>query len=175
MSVIEEALRRAQETSHVPEQQETLTPSSPFRSQPHQQPEVRIQSASPAGTSRMRTALIAGGVALLVGLMVWKIRMVSVASTSITTQPLPAATPSAGPKLTQPSPSPSLTPRKLLPASPPRLSGIVGGTGEPLAIIDGNIMRAGETVDRTTLLEVRDDSARIRWHEQELVLRTNDR
>jgi len=45
------------------------------------------------------------------------------------------------------------------------------GPGESLAIINGNIMRRGDTVGGVTLLEVHEDSARVRWHDGELVLR----
>jgi len=52
------------------------------------------------------------------------------------------------------------------------LNGIVEGIGEPFVIINGRLVRLGETVEGATLLEVKKDTVRLRWLDQELVLRT---
>lgn len=53
------------------------------------------------------------------------------------------------------------------------LTGVVEGGGEPLAIINGQIMRVGETVDGATLIAVDRNTARLRHRGQEIVLQTN--
>ena len=60
-------------------------------------------------------------------------------------------------------------------AQPPelKLNGVVEGVGEPFAIINGGIVRLGETIDGATLLEVKDDTVRLRWLNQDLTLRTS--
>lgn len=52
------------------------------------------------------------------------------------------------------------------------LNGIVEGRGEPLAIINGMILRVGESVSGATLLNIRGDEATLRWRDEELVLST---
>lgn len=53
-----------------------------------------------------------------------------------------------------------------------QLSGVVEGTGESLAIINGHVVRVGETIDGAVVLEVTRDSARLRWRDQDVALRT---
>lgn len=53
-----------------------------------------------------------------------------------------------------------------------QLNGVVEGVGEPFAIINGSIIRLGETIANATLVEIRSNSARLRRRNQELVLRT---
>ena len=53
------------------------------------------------------------------------------------------------------------------------LNGVVGGPGEPLAIINGEIIRLGETVNGATLVTVEESSATLRRDGQDVVLQTN--
>ena len=53
------------------------------------------------------------------------------------------------------------------------LNGLVEGVGEPFAIINGQIVRLGESISGATLLEVKHDSARLKRSDEELVLRTS--
>ena len=86
-------------------------------------------------------------------------------------QPVAVARP-AETRVVQTSFSPSMHRPLLQPTL--RLSGIVGGPGEPLAIINGSVVRIGEQVAGATLLEVGEDFARLRWRDQDVVLRTGD-
>jgi len=52
------------------------------------------------------------------------------------------------------------------------LHGVVEGTGEPLAIINGRIVHLGETVEGATLVEVGKHTARLRRRKRDIVLRT---
>ena len=53
-----------------------------------------------------------------------------------------------------------------------KLSGIVRGAGEPVAIINDHIIQVGDSVEGATLVAVTEDSATLRWLDKELVLRT---
>ena len=52
------------------------------------------------------------------------------------------------------------------------LNGIVEGRGEPVAIINGMILRIGDSVAGAILLEIRGEEARLRWRDEELLLST---
>ena len=60
------------------------------------------------------------------------------------------------------------------PVQPPelKLNGVVAGVGETFAIINGSIVRLGDSIAGATLVSVENDTARLRWQEQELQLRT---
>ena len=71
----------------------------------------------------------------------------------------------------QPEAAPSRRAATPLPVRPDlELSGIIAGPGEPMAIINGSLLKPGDTVDGATLLEVTDDFARVRWRDEEVVL-----
>ena len=172
MSLIEEALRRAQEANPIPERREILPPAPPPSQSQPRRPVIRVQgSSSRRSRSWRETALLGGGVALIAGVVVWQLRSDVSPPAPTTIRSLAATARNTSPRVVQTSPSPAS--HKPLLSSRPELSGIVWGPGESLAIINGNIMRVGETVDGTTLLGVRNDSAQIRWRDQELVLRTS--
>ena len=175
MSLIEEALRRAQEQERdVPAGHQDLP--RPLSQQPvTATQEIPMSTTTVLQPSRswIPLACLGGGFVLVIGVVIWKLWLASV--------PLaPASRRSVG---TTRSASPQGAPTLLNPVLPhtsllqPRLqlTGIVGGPGEPLAIINGNIMRVGETRDGALLLEVREDAVRVRWHDQELVLRITTR
>ncbi|GEM_PF-1810047 len=85
----------------------------------------------------------------------------------------PATVSVVAPTLIQPVVrAPRLNPPR---SSPPKLElqGVVEGVGEPIIVVNGRIVRLGETVDGATLLDVRDSVARFRWQDKELVLQTN--
>ena len=52
------------------------------------------------------------------------------------------------------------------------LNGVVGGVGEPFAIINGTIVHLGETIEEATLLHVDSGMARLRRKGKELLLQT---
>jgi len=52
-----------------------------------------------------------------------------------------------------------------------QLSGVVTGPGEPMAIINGHILKIGDRIEGATLLEVTDTSARLHWRDREFILR----
>ena len=52
------------------------------------------------------------------------------------------------------------------------LNGVVEGSGEPLALINDNVLRIGDTIEGATLVAVKADAATLRWRDQELVLKT---
>ena len=51
------------------------------------------------------------------------------------------------------------------------LSGVIGGPGEPMAIINGSLLGPGDAIEGATLLDVTGDSARLRWRDEDVVLR----
>ena len=99
----------------------------------------------------------------------WETWVYVVPATGRLRRPVAAAR-SAGAQVAQTSFSSSMRRPLLQPTL--RLSGIVGGSGEPLAIINGMVVRVGEMVAGATLLEVGKDFARLRWRDQDVVLRT---
>ena len=165
MSLIEEALRRVQEAGRAPERRE---PPAPLVQPPA--PVTRTQGSPLATASRRSRAwrqavLLGGGTALVVGLVVWRFRTLAGPDVATTHSPSPPVvestlSPAPQPPLPQPLPQPHL-----------ELTGIVEGHGESFAIINGNIMRVGDTLDGATLLEVGGESARVHWGDGELVLR----
>lgn len=59
------------------------------------------------------------------------------------------------------------------PATPSlELNGVVAGVGEPLIIVNGRMVRLGESIEGATLVEISDGSARFRWKDRDLVVRT---
>ena len=171
MSLIEEALRRAQEAGRIPESREPPPPSP----QPGQPPtpvaslrESPLTTAVRPSRSWFEVALIGGGFVLVIGLVVWEFWISFGPGISTATRPVTTA-PRTDSQVVQASFRPAS--RKSLLPPHLELTGIVEGPGEPLAIINGNIMRVGDTVDEATLLEVRGDSARVHWRDRELVLR----
>jgi hypothetical protein len=52
------------------------------------------------------------------------------------------------------------------------LNGVVRGVGEPFAIINGIIVRLGETIEDATLLHVDSEIATLRRKGKDIVLRT---
>ena len=66
--------------------------------------------------------------------------------------------------------------RNTSPLPPPEpvfaLNGVVGGVGEPFAIINGIIVHLGETIEDATLVSVDAGTAKLRRKEKILVLQT---
>ena len=58
-------------------------------------------------------------------------------------------------------------------APPFVLNGVVRGKGEPLAIINGRILKVGDGIEAATLAEIAQESARLRWPDRELIIRIN--
>ena len=53
------------------------------------------------------------------------------------------------------------------------LTGVIEGTGESLAIINGRVTRLGDSVDGATVLGITKNSATLRWRGQKVVLQTD--
>ena len=51
-----------------------------------------------------------------------------------------------------------------------QLSGIVKGTGESLAIINGTVVRPGDLIEGATVTEVNPTSVRLRRHAKDIIL-----
>lgn len=167
MSLIEEALRKTQA------QQSASAPSSPERPK-NPPPQVPLPTL-PGATSpraRIERVFMIGGGALIAGIVVWEawVYLAPGSQAGRTFSRTVAKASSA--RVMQTSLSPAV--RRPLMQPTLRLSGIVGGPGEPLAIINGAIVRVGEQVAGATLLELGDDFARVRWRDQEIVLRTGE-
>lgn len=148
MSLIEEALRRVQTLPPPPER-----PQVERREPVPSRPEVRVE---PSASQIPWLGVLIGSVGVLIlGWMIWTMAVLA-RPTSVT----------------QPAPAPS--PRRPLMALPGKphleLSGIIGGPGQPMAIINGRLLAPGEVVEGATLLDVTDDAARLRWREEEIVL-----
>ncbi|MBI3320147.1 MAG: hypothetical protein HYZ89_06135 [Candidatus Omnitrophica bacterium] len=163
MSLIEEALRRAERTT-----------GQDAEWQDHQATEPGTPALPSRGGSRLRAriekGLLVGGSALITGLVIWGARVSLTPSAGRLRRPV-ASTRPAGARVVQTAAfSPAMQKPLLQPTL--RLSGIVGGPGEPLAIINGTIVRMGERVAGAMLLEVGEDFARLRWRDRDVVLRT---
>ncbi len=160
MSLIEEALRRIQEAGQPSER--TETPTSALKTR---------YAGAPAGKRSsarwVRGGLILCGIGVVVGLGLNLLTHTSLPK-SITPpvvrqQPVSVPPKSAFPSRTLQNPRSHLL----------ELNGVVRGAGEPLAIVNGNILRVGETMGGVTLLEVGDGSARVRWQDREMTLATS--
>jgi len=118
--------------------------------------------------------------AMTVGMALWTHRVM------VTLKPIPMRLPTS-PQATAPTSqmisgaplavASSPPSRPFAPPSTPKpptlkLSGIVRGVGEPFAIINNHIVRLGENVEGATLLAVNDESVKLQWSDEELVLRT---
>ncbi len=207
MSLIEEALRRAQQ-SGSPE-------AKPLKPAPQSAGPSVVHPTPPAAAGSQHDVLStfavtwAGVGVLVVGLVagaLWTYRLMVeknqgelslLSARGIQAQPTgtmktAALTPgsSGASTATQPpqAPADSSKPTLALAASqtnasheastkapPPEfaLNGLVEGGGEPFAIINGQIVRLGESISGATLLEVKHDSARLKRSDEELVLRTS--
>lgn len=171
MSLIEEALRRAQTTPA--KHPETSTP------------EISIPSSVPERllNAKWWLGLAVGGTATVI-LVLWgysvmlRWQATKIAAAPPASQPAAVSAPAAVeiPRAVSPQPVTAQAPvnLKLRPKRAPELAlnGIVEGRGEPLAIINGMILRVGESVAGATLLEIRGDEARLSWRDEELVLST---
>ena len=153
MSLIEEALRRAQEEGQ-PSPRET-----PIHVQlPDPAPE-RAQDASRPSLNWAAVITVA-----TVGVFAW-IAWGRRAAPVVLQQPsqavrAPAAAEGAGHPAVRRAFSPALT-----------LNGVVAGSGQPLAIVNNTVLGIGETIEGATLVAVTADAATLRWRDQELVLR----
>ncbi|MBI3324411.1 MAG: hypothetical protein HYZ92_03940 [Candidatus Omnitrophica bacterium] len=184
MSVIEEALRQGQ--IEIQTQTES-TPSATFESA--DAAEERVRRLQVPVTANRWVAWMG----ISVGLCVLGMAALSVALRpfNFPTPPpvsppspqavsLAAAAPAAANPVVEPAkPAPAPMPLIILRREPPplkppelKLNGVVQGVGEPFAIINGAIVHLGESVAGATLLDVDENSARLRWKDQELRLRT---
>ena len=146
--------------SQVPQQAKAATPLPSLPSQGGSRLRARIEKG-----------LLIGGSALIAGIVMWE-AWVYVAPTAGRMRRLVALAPPPAAQVVQTSLSPAVP--QPLPQPTFRLSGIVEGAGEPLAIINGTIVRVGEMVAGATLLEVGEDFARLRWRDQDVLLRTGE-
>ena len=153
MSLIEEALRRVQTLPPPPVEQPRMEQREP----PPRTPEVRAAPPTPTSQMPWLGVVIGSAGALILGWVVWTM-VVLVRPTDVT--------------VTHPAPAPSpRRPLMILPGKPHlELSGIIGGPGQPMAIINGRLLAPGEIIDGATLLDVTDDAARLRWRDEEIVL-----
>jgi hypothetical protein len=194
MSLIEEALRQLEAKHTASKPSPAPAPPSPAASPPAVEPSpltMTTSSGAPVLPSPTRpeedaappginpwmgfVATLAGcAVLLLVGLtlgVAWQAR-----------SPQLQAPPPAAPMVVTPVDPPVVAPVKALPrprpilASPKppslELNGIVEGVGEPLVIVNGHLLRRGESIDGATLMEVRDNAARFQWRDEDLIIRT---
>ncbi len=168
MSLIEEALRRTQETTG---QDAKASSASQVSQAKTATPLPSLLSPSDSSLrARIEKGLLIGGSALIASIVIWEAWVYLTPIAARLRRPVAAVRP-AGARVVRTSLSPAH--RSLLQPTL-RLSGIVGGPGEPLAIINGTIVRVGEMVAGATLLEVGKDFARLRWRDQDVVLRTGE-
>lgn len=177
MSLIEEALRRVQET---------MPPVPVIRRSPAPQaPAHRTASAESAQDSSIPPAITPpftlGGIgitALAVGLLIaasaLTLRRPSAARSG---QPAVASIPAE----TEPQPAPAAeapaeeaaAPETVPIPEPPSLvlSGIALGSGDPVAIINGQILKIGDMIEGAVLADILPDAARVRWPDREVTIR----
>ena len=150
MSLIEEALRRVQTLPPPPVERPRMEQREP----PPRTPEVRA-AAQPTSQIPWLGVLIGSAGALILGWGIW--------TTAVLVRPTSVAQPAPAP--------PPRRPLMALSGKPHlELSGIIGGPGQPMAIINGMLLAPGEIIEGATLLDVTGDSARLRWREEEIVL-----
>ncbi|HAM41020.1 MAG TPA: hypothetical protein DDX89_02375 [Candidatus Omnitrophica bacterium] len=194
MSLIEEALRRAQQAPSKAEPVVTTPESISEPTSLTRSSDPLQQSWSRAPQPRLVNAtwwigLAVGGAALIM-LMLWGYSLLlrwQLAKNSV-----PDATPSrvvhvtSRPEPLQPTASrppsgakPALSPSAGATATVAKrkrpdltLNGIVEGRGEPVAIINGLILRIGDSIAGATLLEIWGEEARLRWRDEDLILST---
>ncbi len=186
MSLIEEALRRA-EHNRPPPPKRHPTPAEPsiaaaggVATAPSL-PGISLiseatQPASPAPVAPAMTSWNASAVRWLrlgivgtgvVAMMLWTYHV------TVGSRPLVVSAPPAPHKTEIAS---AALPSEPAPDQPPEpvfvLNGVVGGVGEPFAIINGTIVHLGETIDEATLLRVDSEAATLRRKGKTFVLRT---
>lgn len=195
MSLIEEALRRAQQPSSKAEPIVTTTPEAIAEPTPLTSSSTLPHRWSRPAQPRLVNAtwwigLAIGGTAVIM-LMLWGYslllrwqlakdavpevtpppRVVRVTSRPEPVQPTVIQPPSSAkaalspPAVTTPAPAKRKRPDLML-------NGIVEGRGEPVAIINGMILRIGDSIAGATLLEIWGEEARLRWRNEELILTT---
>lgn len=162
MSLIEEALRKAQlERPSGRPASSVAVEDPPPRAVPlpRVRPVAHAPSAQPApATAGLQPGLAAGAGLLVIGVLAW----FWLGTRSSPRAPAPT------------SAAPVAAPRPVFRKQPPfQLTGVVGGPGEPLAIINGQIVKVGDAVAGAVLLEVGSNSARLRRGNEELVLTTS--
>lgn len=183
MSLIEEALRRAQQDrppASPPKRQQPLPRSEPSStSEPVSligeatkaalpPPAPSAPASSPwtdSALTWLRLGLVGTGV---VAMAFWTYRVVFSSRHAVVSVPSPPATQVAA--VVEPPP--------LEPPPPPEpvytLNGIVQGVGsEPFAVINDTIVQLGETVDGATLISVDSGIAKLRRDTKEIVLKTS--
>jgi len=171
MSLIEQALRRGQQPLLASAQTKTTQPASPTTpEEPTAHPWPTTPPASPPfpvlRTTRAPVVLAGVILALTVALLAvgisWMNATVGGRQPAATQRPV---------ELEAPAPEPV---SERLPAAPRRarggspgedglqLTGIVEGSGEPLAMINGMVLGIGDRVEGATLLEIANGSVRLR-------------
>jgi hypothetical protein len=190
MSLIEEALRRAQQPSSkagpmvttTPEPISEPTPLTPSSALPHRW----SRSAQPRlVNATWWIGLAIGGTALIM-LMLWGYSLLL--RWQLAKDAVPEVTPSPrvvqvtsrlGPVQPTATAKPALNPPAAATPAPAKrkrpdltLNGTVEGRGEPVAIINGMILRIGDSIAGATLLEIWGEEARLRWRDQDLILST---
>lgn len=182
MSLIEEALRRAQQAPPSAESPSGAAPSRPPEPPPRSPPSARPAHAL---NGAWWISLAAGGTLLLIltlwGYAIalrWQAAKISVPAatpqvSTVAKSPEPVQ-PTVTPPVSDGEPSAGTTVPTLIKRTRPELvlNGVVEGRGEPLAIINGLIVRIGDSVAGATLLEIQGEEARLRWRDEEWLLST---
>ena len=171
MSLIEEALRRVQDPN-TPKAKAAPKPPKTDAEQPALSPHSWTPT-SPSPIVTPTSAPVNPNVALVVAVAVLGLTVALIAGGAVWfrralhgTQPLPDSTqtqlPSGEPALETAAPTP--VERRGAPRSGETfvLTGVVEGSGEPYAMIDGALVRVGEQVRDATLLEIANGAVRLR-------------
>lgn len=193
MSLIEEALRQIEAnqpqsvaTKRAPAA--TAPPSPPVAEAPAKavavpvtgpQPEIDGEPRGLAPWVGILAALGGSALLVLVGLTLgalWTSRA-SRSTAAPTVTPIsaptePATVAASVPPIQRARTRPRRTPAAVMKLPELRLSGTVEGVGEPMAIVNGNVLRLGESIDGAVLVEVRGDTARFRWRDEEFSVKT---
>ncbi len=193
MSLIDDALQRAQATLTEQEQERQAAGSS-VATPPGLEPRVRLRPSRPSRSGWLTAIALAGVGAGVLGLtwltnVMWMHRLTVVtipvlppssptaAAVSTSLLPLSPEPPasSAAPRPASLFPAPAVPPRPRVPraASFPhrvKLQGVIHGSGEPYAIINDMIVQVGDSVEGATLVSVAKDSVHLRWRDQELTV-----
>mgnify|MGYP001593629177 CR=1 FL=1 len=177
MSLIEEALRRAQDPT-LPPAPATTPSTAPFAPKTRAVSPWPLNPSSTSSSTVATNALVAVAVAvlgltivLIVGGAFWMGRILSGQRSAVADTPSGDATIEASPEAAPPPPladpaAPALDFGALVRgrrAAPEfALSGIVVGGGEPYAVINGNIVSVGDLVEGLRLIQISEDSVTLR-------------
>ncbi len=177
MSIIEKALRQAQEPLLKPESPAVRTPqpveapapapAHSWKTEPAAGPSLPSAPAPSTKTLILVAAVVlASTAALVIGGAVWLKRTFSIRPAASARVPAAVLSPAAAESVASAPPTvsrPAAPARTASRSQPPTLTGVIEGTGAPAyAMLDGEIVQVGQAVGDWTLTEIAGGAVTIR-------------